>query len=358
MTKTVTITSTAAQLAADKKLLDADIARYAEYLRQNTLQEYGPESQRVVDAFLSILERGGKRLRGALVIEGYRMCGGQNQAMIIQAARAIEMLHAYLLIVDDIQDQSASRRGGEAAHVMLTKPSGDQHLGESLATNAALLGSHAAMMILANLDAPAELRSNVLSILNRTLLVTFHGQTHDLINPTKTTVKLADVENVMTWKTATYSILNPLHVGMVLAGADCHATDGITDYAMAIGRAFQITDDIIGVFGNNKQTGKDNMDDIREGKQTLLTVYTLQHTDLDDANFLKKNLGNRSLTVQDFRLCQNIIRQSGALDYAQKEAKKFAHQALSSLPETATYWSAAGNDFLRGLAEHLLTRNS
>jgi geranylgeranyl diphosphate synthase type I len=292
------------------------------------------------------------------VIEGYTMSGGTNMPMIIQAARAIEMIHAYLLMIDDIQDRSLTRRGGPTAHIKLAKAVNDDHLGETLATNAALLGNHAAMMILANLDAPAELRSNVLSILNRTLVVTTHGQIADPMIQRSKNATEADVIKMQEWKTATYTILNPLHVGMVLAGAGCEVTDGVTPYAMAVGQAFQITDDIIGTFGDETKTGKSITDDIREGKRTLLTVYALDHTSPADNKFLLDCLGNPKLTTKDFKRCQEIIQQSGALDYARTRAQQYSAQALESLHKNSRHWSKQGTEFLQGMAEYLLTRSN
>src|SRR5690606_34834055 len=99
---------------------DADIAAYAEDVRKSTLEQYG---QRVLDIeinlFLDMLERGGKRIRGGLVMAGYEMCGGTDRGMIVQAARAIEMLQAYILIIDDIQDRSSLRRGKPTIHKLV-----------------------------------------------------------------------------------------------------------------------------------------------------------------------------------------------------------------------------------------------
>jgi geranylgeranyl diphosphate synthase type I len=338
----------------DKRAIDADIAEYVKHLKSSTKEKYS-RSDLAINAYCDILTRGGKRLRGALVIEGYKMSGGTNQKMILQAARAIEMIHAYLLVIDDIQDRSSHRRGGLTAHLQINEAVRDEHLAEALATNAALLGNHVAMTILANLDAPAELRSNILSIVNRTLLVTVHGQIADMVHQ-DTTEK--DVRDIQEWKTATYSILNPLHVGMVLAGVDCQVTDGVTPYAHAAGQAFQITDDIIGTFGSTKETGKDIKDDIREGKRTLLTVYALNHANSTDQKFLRSALGNTKISAQDFENCQRIIRDSGALEYAQTQAQNYVSQALIALDQNKQHWSPEGTAFLKGLAEYLLVRTS
>ncbi len=346
------------RLKENKQAIDSDIAQYVDYLKTSTKQQYSDGSQLALDSYCSILTRGGKRLRGALVMEGYKMCGGTNQAMILQAARAIEMIHAYLLVFDDIQDRSLTRRGGPTVHVMLQKVFKDKHLAETMATNGALLGCHAAMMILANLDAPAELRSNVLSITNRTLVVTVHGQIADPFLQTSQSVTEQDILAMQDWKTATYTFLNPLHVGMVLAGADCHATDGITPYAHALGQAFQITDDIIGTFGDAAKTGKGTMDDIREGKQTLLVHYALKHGSSQDVQFLRQQLGNTKLTKANFTKCQQILETSGALAYAKGRTRVFAEQAIASLPSGDSLWSKDGTKFLKEMVLFVQERSA
>jgi len=353
------------KLAAYKELLDADIARYSKEVQKSTLKNFDANARLEIDAYLSVLERGGKRIRGALVMLGYEMSGGTDQKMILEAARAIEMLHAYILIVDDFQDRSVIRRGGPSAHVMLAdyhrnnQLAGESdHFGASIALNAALSGSHAAQMILANLDAPENLRLKTISIVNRTMLTTSHGQTSDIMNEVVASVTEADVDRVLEWKTAHYTILNPLHVGMVLAGADCAATDAITKFAMHAGRAFQITDDILGTFGSEFDSGKSPLDDIREGKRTVLTVYALERTANGNKNFLIQMLGNANLTQAEFQRCKDILVESGALAYARGHAERHAERALKALDGESYRWSAEGVQFLRGLTNYLLFRQS
>jgi geranylgeranyl diphosphate synthase, type I len=353
------------KLAEYKQLIDEDIEKYAKYIQRHTLEQHGSYSRVAVDAYLDVLGRGGKRIRGALVMLGYEMSGGTDRAMIVQAARAIEMVHAYVLIIDDINDRSVVRRGKPAAHVMMAAyynehNFGDdaQHFGETIAMNGAILGNHAAQMIMANLNAPQDLRLNAISILNRGMGITIHGQFNDVFNQVIGEVTEKQVNNVTTWKTAHYTFLNPLHIGMILAGADCHATDAITEYAMNTGNAFQITDDILGIFGEQHETGKSPMDDIREGKRTVLTVYALAHTDDANKNFLIQMLGNQHLTSAEFERCKDILVQSGALEYAQKQVKHYVHAALSSLAGQSKHWSPLGTQFLQGLANYLLVRQS
>ncbi|HYH75366.1 MAG TPA: polyprenyl synthetase family protein [Candidatus Saccharimonadales bacterium] len=354
-----------AQLQAYKTVIDQDIATYAQHVASSTNAQYGAYPSDVTSVFLDVLGRGGKRIRGALAMVGYEMCGGQDQQMIVRAATALEMINAYILMVDDVQDRSVMRRGKATAHEMLADYHRDRqlkgdaaHTGVSLALNAALAGSHAAQMLLAGLSVDAELRVKAIGIINLAMVVTAHGQTQDIMNELVDRPSLDDLEHVLEWKTAYYTFLNPLCVGMVLAGAGCEDTDAIRDYALHTGRAFQITDDIIGVFGDDKQTGKNAMDDIREGKQTLLTDYAFDHITDDDAAFLRAMLGNESLTTDEFARCKTIIESSGALDNAREAARHHIRTALTALDTHAERWSPAGVGFLRDLAGSLLDRSA
>ncbi|MEK7152869.1 MAG: polyprenyl synthetase family protein [Patescibacteria group bacterium] len=348
-----------------KKLIDSDIEVYASHIRRTTREQYGESAGVVTEAYLDMLAHGGKRIRGALAMVGYEMCGGKDREMIVRAATAIEMTHAYILIIDDIQDRSTLRRGQPTVHETLAayhrahslRGSAD-HTGISLALNAALTGAHAAQMLFAGLSVDAELRLKVLGIVNHTMIITAHGQTSDIMNECTAKVATADVEHAMELKTAHYTILNPLCVGMVLAGAGCEGTDAIRDYAIHAGKAFQITDDIIGVFGDDKQTGKNTMDDIREGKRTLLTVYALEHAATADRHFLLASLGNEELTKADFLKCQQIIKKSGAPEQSLAEAHNHIEKALKALDIQKGRWSSEGVAFLNQLAQSLLERSS
>ncbi len=353
------------KMAQDYKvLIDADITDYSKRIQKETLQEYGINARTEIDAFLSVLERGGKRIRGSLVMLGYEMSGGTDKAMILQAARAVEMMHAYILIIDDIQDHSNTRRGGPAAHALLAnyhrehELAGDSpHFGLSIALNAALSGVHAAQALLTELDVDDNLRLQVVNIINRTMLTTAHGQTNDIFNEVVAEVSAEDIERVLEWKTAHYTFLNPLRVGMVLAGADSVATEAITEYAMHAGKAFQITDDIMGIFGNEFESGKSPMDDIREGKRTVLTLHALQHATNGNKNFMIQMLGNTQLTPAEFQRCKDILIETGALEYAREQAIAHIEKAVQSLNREID-WSESGMQFLRGLAQYLVQRQS
>jgi geranylgeranyl diphosphate synthase type I len=353
------------QLQSYKRRINADIEAYTAHVKKVTPEQYGQYPAVVTDAFFDMLSRGGKRLRGALVIAAYEMLGGNDERMIVRAATALEMIHAHLLIIDDIQDRSSTRRGKPTIHEMLKayheqqKFTGDAaHTGISLALNAAWMGGWAAQMLIAGLDADAELRSKAAGIIAHAVVTTAHGQTLDIVQELTGEPSLETIEQTMEWKTAYYTILNPLCVGMVLAGAGCEDTDAIRGYALHTGKAFQITDDVIGMFGSEQQTGKSVMDDMREGKQTLLTAYAFTHASKADQSFLKACLGNAELSAADFAACQQILKTCGALQYAEGEAQRHVSAALVSLDNAPARWNKTHVTFLRELAESLLQRTT
>jgi geranylgeranyl diphosphate synthase type I len=190
------------------------------------------------------------------------------------------------------------------------------------------------------------------------MVITAHGQTNDIMNEVVPDVERADIERVLRWKTAEYTFLNPLCVGMVLAGADCSATDAIRDYAIHAGIAFQISDDMLGIFGTEQEHGKSPVDDIREGKRTLLVAHALEHANDTDKVFMLQMLGNNAITPAQFDRCKTIFVNSGALVYARQEAQQHVEQALQALRAESQRWPVADVAFLQQLAEYLLSRTA
>lgn len=351
------------KLASYKQLIDTDIDAFVQKLERETLRHYGAYARLAIDAYSSILQRGGKRIRGSLAMVAYDMAGGKNQVLSLQLARVLEMLHAYILIVDDFQDRSHVRRGGPAAHTLLAQYhdrhelAGDsEHFGASIAMNAALAGNHLAQQAINELAVSPEVRLKISSMINGTMVTTAHGQTNDIINEVVADVSMQDIQNVLEWKTAHYTFLNPLMAGLVLAGADSEAADKINEYAMNAGKAFQITDDILGTFGSEFESGKSPMDDIREGKRTLIIAHALENTTNGNKNFLVRMLGNESITPVEFERCKDILVESGALEYAQQQSRAHVDAALEALQSPPSSWNSDGVDFLRQLAVALLGR--
>lgn len=347
-----------------KTIINDAISEKVEILKNQTAEVYGEAPLESVNAYCDVLSRGGKRIRGALAMVAYEMFGGKDTKMISEAAAALEMMNTYILLADDIQDRSQVRRGGKTAHILLKDYHKKKHLkgdplhfGEAIAINSFLLAQHFAMNIFAGLDVDPLLRIKAIENVNKCFIVTSHGQTQDIFCEAVGDVTLHDVNNVMEWKTAYYTFINPLQLGAILAGAKEKDIAGLADFGLHAGRTFQITDDIIGTFSDETEMGKSPLDDIKEGKRTLLAVVATKKAPKSDAYFLEMALGNQDLTAADFKRCQKIIVDSGALDYAQKAANDSAAKALEILNKHKK-WDKNTKLFLQELVQYLLERKS
>lgn len=353
------------QLECYKEIIDSKIESIIPALETQVLEQFGKYPGEAFKPFASYMLRGGKRIRGALTILGYEMYGGKDMDMIVEAAVAIEMLQTYLLMMDDIQDRSETRRGDKTAHVMLrdfhkkNHLRGDSlHFGESIAMNSYLVGCHTALELITNLNVDPTVLVNALRNIHKAYITTAHGQTVDIFSEVVDTITENDINNVLLWKTAYYTFVNPLQFGAILAGADGNDLKMLYDYGMPAGRAFQLTDDLLGVYGNEFDSGKSPMDDIKDGKRTLLTLKALELSDSAEAYFLRQCLGKRDLSIDEFDECKSIITKSGAKEYTQKLTLRYINEATKALNISSERCIERHLVFLRGLVRYLETRKS
>ncbi len=354
-----------ATLKGYKKLIDEDIAVYCEQIIAETNDSFGEYPTEAVRAYCSFLNRGGKRIRGALTITAYKMLGGADEKVALQAARAIEMLHAYILMADDIQDRSETRRGGPTGHMLLKQyheqnglKDESQHFGESIAINGLLFGAHSALNVLADLNIDADIRLQAIKNVNKNFISTAHGQSLDIFNEVLPSVDEEAVDKVLLWKTAYYTFTNPLQLGAILAGASENDLKQLEEFSLSAGRAFQITDDILGIYGDEQTSGKSPMDDLKEGKRTLLTVKAIESATEPDSYYLQQMLGNKNLTAEEFQRCREIIVSSGALQYSRQKAQEAVEAALSSLEKVSGTWELTRVQFLSQLVKFLIDRKN
>lgn len=351
------------QLATYRNLLEPAIAALCLHLEQRAQSEFGDYSRHTVQAYTSILDRGGKRLRGSLVLAAYQMCGGKNIETVMPVAVAVEMLQAYLLILDDIYDYSATRRGGPTAHVMMRDLHaangwrGDSlHFGEANAGLSALVGSHTAMEEIAKAPLDDHAKVIILRLINQAMVVTGYGQVNDVFSEAVRDVSEETVRNMLTWKTAYYTFISPLQIGAVAAGAREESLDCLREYGVHMGLAFQVADDILGTFGDESKSGKSTKDDLREGKITLLVSRALAKAAPEQRDLLLHHLGRHDLTDEQYQECKDIIRNSGALEYARELAEDHSQQAIAALTAADPSWHPESLAFLRELALYVLRR--
>ncbi len=288
--------------------------------------------------------RGGKRLRGALCLLGHE-AGGGARADAFPAALGLELLHAYLLVHDDFMDNDEVRRGGPTLHVTLARtgalyahdaqvPAGG-HVGGSLAILlGSLLQAWALELLFQTRVAPDRVVAAA-AILSRVLGDVTLGQALDLAAPLGPELGVEAVLEIERLKTGSYTFELPLILGALLAGAEADTLEALSAYAQPLGQAFQIADDLLGVFGSPAVTGKSAGNDLREGKRTLVVLRALEVADKPDAASLRAALGRRDLDDRDVDALREVLRRCGAEQWARGEAERLCLESLAALESPA-----------------------
>lgn len=299
------------------------------------VHEFGEAAGHIREEFLDLLDRGGNRARGLLVMAGYEMFGGSDLDMAAQAALAIELVQASLLAHDDIQDNSPLRRGAPSLFVVV---------GPEAATNAALQAREQAGGILLRLKGvPAETKVTVGTLISDTLINTADGQNVDHKLKATDSPPLEIVYAVMKAKTARYTVLNPLQVGMILGGATLEQAAEIEEFALNIGIAYQLRNDL-------KIMEVNQWGDILGNKPTALMHYALSHAEQDDKEFLETRLKSQRISDEQFARCQQILRRTGAVNWMHEEIEQNNVAAKEALPK---YWPKERIEFLLQIIGHI-----
>jgi len=310
----------------------------------------------VLEAVTSLLAAG-KRLRPAFCYWGWRGSGGPDCPQILAAAAALELLHASALVHDDVMDGSDTRRGQASVHRQFA----DRHAARHWHGSAAAFGMGAAILVgdllLAwtdqmlqdsGLAAEALRRGEPVLDLMRTEVMA--GQYLDLLSQATGDATPASALRVVEFKTAKYTIERPLQLGGALAGSAAldggSALDGgvpgssgtaraiaraYTAYGLPLGVAFQLRDDILGVFGDPAHTGKPAGDDVREGKRTVLLALTRARADARQAAIIDQLLGDPKLDEAGVAEIRAVITGTGALAECELTIERHVAQALSAL---------------------------
>ena len=297
--------------------------------------------------------RGGKRLRGALVLLGHRAGGGDGDSALA-ASIGVELAHAYLLIHDDFMDRDDVRRGGPTLHRSL----GGDHLGGSLALLLGSLCQAWAFELVLGGDAGkarGEGQRRAAELLALSLEQVTVGQMADLRAPSVQPLSADEVLRLQQLKTGSYTFEMPLALGAALAGAGPAVRDSLSAFARPLGQAFQIADDWLGTFGAPAVTGKPNASDLREGKRTYLVAHALERGTAEEARALRGLLARGAdLSDEDAEAARDLLRRTGAEAAARTRASALCDEALRALDTAALPADVASS--LREIAEYAVKR--
>lgn len=296
---------------------------------------------------------GGKKVRPALTSLGYKIAGGKENKKIMPACFAVELMHNSLLIHDDYVDNDETRRGKPTLHKVYLNKNGE-HYAVSMAIITADVGIFWANEILSGSDFAPKVITKAVNLFNHFLLNTGYGELMDIDFDFHPLVSWNDILNVRIYKTAYYTFIMPLTIGAVLGGASDGLLKNLENFGLNVGLAFQLRDDVLGVFGDSGETGKSNESDIREGKKSLLYFKALELTSKSEKDFLKKYYGNVK-TKDQIEKIRKIIKDSGAFDYSGKLAKDYVEIGKKIIPRITKNGDL--QETLSTLVDYMIERN-
>ena len=327
------------------------------------LDPSGQEMTQVIGTFSS---GGGKRIRAALVEIGYRAAGGGLSERVLKPAIAMELLHAFFLVHDDIMDRSDLRRGQPTVHRVfestyrkLFKESdraNREHLAQSMAILAGDLCCAMAYRALTESDFPPAQLVRAIQNMHTMVDATVIGQILDVLTPLKGMVSEEKVIKIHRFKTACYTFRGPLQLGMILAGASDEKLEMISQYAMPVGIAFQIKDDLLGVFGTEAEVGKSVTSDLEEGKETLLTVFARAHGNRAQQDQIASLIGKHPISIDELSRAQRIFRDIGAVSYCEEKVQELVQNGKKALEGLDMEEDIAA--LLAELADHVISRTT
>jgi geranylgeranyl diphosphate synthase type I len=330
--------------------------------QRDRLAGAGPSAGILVDAALASAS-GGKRLRASFCSQGWLAAGGDEDPRVVVAAASLEWLQASALVHDDLIDGSDTRRGRPSMHRHFAAEHraagwrGDPHGYGSAA--AILLGD----LMLTWSDEmfrccglPAERVAAALPYLDACRSEVVAGQFLDVVAQASGSSDVQTAMRVLHFKSAKYTVERPLHLGAALAGADEQLIGALSRFGLPLGEAFQLRDDVLGVFGDEGRTGKPAGDDLREGKRTVLLAHA--HIGADDAqrDLLDRLVGQPDLDAGQVEQLRAVIVDTGALQAVEEHIGELHDAAVAALDEAPV--AAPARTSLRELAERSVRRAS
>jgi len=339
-----------------KKQIDKSLATFMDRIKLDyKLHLVNPTLYKSIREFTL---RDGKRIRPILLILSYMGYCRKNKRIspsIYNASTCIELLHNFMLIHDDIIDRSNLRRGKPTMHKLLGKivKTNDQaKLGSDLSIIAGDIVYALAIDAFLSINEKHERKEKALKYFIQTAAFTAMGEFIDTIHSVEKLdkVKENDVLLNYTLKTARYTFDCPLVTGAVLAGANKKDITKLSQLGILIGQAFQIQDDIIGIFDSQKNIGKSILSDLAESKKTLLVTHTYQKLGSLKRKKFIKYFNKPTKNYQDLMAVRKIFLQSGSLAYSLEQIKTRVDKTLkilNTLEMKRNYRDVIENAFLQ-----------
>jgi geranylgeranyl diphosphate synthase type I len=305
-------------------LLSAEAGRWA---------TVDPDLADPIEVLRDLVLSGGKRLRPAFCHWAFIGAGGNDEALITDVGAALELLHAFALIHDDVMDGSDRRRGRPTAH----RTYDDRHVEAGWQGEARRFGEGVAILIgdlafvyadalLAPVDAVSR------GIWDELRLELNIGQYLDMLGTARGSTALDTARRIATFKSGKYTVERPLHLGAALAGRLDDLGGPLTAYGLPLGEAFQLRDDLLGAFGDTDATGKPVGDDLREGKPTPLLAIARERAEGAAASVLAR-VGDRGLGADGVAAVQEVLVTTGAAAEVEHRIESLTAEAVVAAKE-------------------------
>jgi len=290
-----------------------------------------------------LIKSGGKRLRPRMTLRAYAAFGGKESASVVSIATSQELLHMSLLIHDDVIDRDYVRYGVDniagkyfkAHYAHVADESSRMHYASSAAILAGDLLISGSYRMIAESSASAEAIASVMAIHGRSIFDVAGGE---LIDTESAFRELGEVDarTVALYKTASYTFVSPLTIGATLASASQDTLDKLGRFAQSLGVAYQLRDDVIGIFGDERTTGKPTISDIREGKHTYMVEEFYALATSEQKKRFEQHFGDQAVTQEQADEIKSILIESGALKSTENTISAYmtiAEEELSQIAE-------------------------
>jgi geranylgeranyl diphosphate synthase type I len=283
------------------------------------LSALGEELAPMAETAREFVVDGGKRLRPSFCFWGARAAGAEDSEALVRAAASLELLQACALVHDDVIDHSDTRRGRPAVHLRFAElhrtagwsgPASEFGEAAAILLGDVLLAWSETMLATSGIDDAAMRRARPVADAMR--MEVMAGQYLDVVEQARGDITVERALRVARYKSAKYTVERPLHLGAAIAGAGDDIVAAYSSYGLALGEAFQLRDDLLGVYGDPAVTGKPAGDDLREGKQTALIALALDQSTAAAADELRSGLGASGLDDAAVDRLRQLIDDSGA----------------------------------------------
>jgi geranylgeranyl diphosphate synthase, type I len=330
---------------------------------ERDLARIGSELDPVSEHLERFLLDSGKRLRPIFAYVGFLGAAKNPTPQMIAAFASLELVHVCALIHDDVMDGSDTRRGAPAIH----KSFENLHRSKNLTGSAEQFGISAAILLgdlaliwsdqmLHNAGLSDQQLINGLKIYDEMRVELMAGQYLDVYEQALASQSVERALKVARFKSGKYTIERPLHFGAAIAGSHPSLEKLYSDYGIPLGEAFQLRDDLLGVFGDPSETGKPAGDDLREGKRTVLMALAMEKADASAKKLFNDLLGKADLTNDQIKDLQDEIIKSGAVEQVEEMIAQFTKEALLALTHSGL--SAIGKNLLTAMASIATKRNT